>query len=337
MSGPRALLPCCLALLSACDGPAGDPAAPSEAALADRLCAWEPHPRNPLIEAPPGAGLIADPTVLAPNESPDGRWHLFAHSLVGIHRYVSDDGLEWARLDPQLFGVGDVRPFLYPFDGRWHLLWEHYSDLSHSELRLASSPDLATWTEPSTILRPDLAWEQDPQWRVGNPYVLHRDGRHWLYYSGNGVLLPDCGFSEPTWIGVARAVELVGPWEKEPEPLIGPSDDTPDRNLGAGSLKLLDERVGGRWVALNNGIYVDADGRTGSSIHVLASDDGLAWEDVCGRAIVAPSGDGWDRAFIYAFDTVRAGDTLRVYFNARDGWNTGTERIGLATLALPRP
>ena len=63
--------------------------------------------------------------------------------------------------------------------------------------------------------------------------------------------------------------------------------------------------------------------------------DGITWEDVCGGAIVAPVGPSWKKAFVYAFDTVRVGDTIRVYFNARDDWADGVERIGLATLDLP--
>jgi len=46
-------------------------------------------------------------------------------------------------------------------------------------------------------------------------------------------------------------------------------------------------------------------------------------------------GKGWDAAFVYAFDTTRVGDDIRAYYNAREGYKIGTERIGMATLKLP--
>lgn len=39
---------------------------------------------------------------------------------------------------------------------------------------------------------------------------------------------------------------------------------------------------------------------------------------------------GWKRAFVYAFATARVGPELRVYYNARDGWAQGVERIGMS-------
>jgi hypothetical protein len=55
------------------------------------------HPHNPLIRPPFPSPILADPTFVPPGESPDGHWHLFAHSLFGIHHYTSVDGLHWQR------------------------------------------------------------------------------------------------------------------------------------------------------------------------------------------------------------------------------------------------
>jgi hypothetical protein len=46
---------------------------------------WIDHPDNPLISPPWPEFLIADPSVVTPDISPDDQWHLFAHSLIGIH------------------------------------------------------------------------------------------------------------------------------------------------------------------------------------------------------------------------------------------------------------
>ena len=47
----------------------------------------------PLIEPPRFSPVIADPSFLFPEETPDGQWALFAHSAWGIHRYSSRDGV----------------------------------------------------------------------------------------------------------------------------------------------------------------------------------------------------------------------------------------------------
>ena len=82
-------------------------------------------------------------------------------------------------------------------------------------------------------------------------------------------------------------------------------------------------------------VYLDAAGHSRSAIAVLASPDGVVWTEVCPAPVLAPHGTGWEAALVYAFDTARTGDTLRLYFNARDGWVDGVERIGLAQLSLP--
>ncbi|MCA9773749.1 MAG: family 43 glycosylhydrolase, partial [Myxococcales bacterium] len=218
----------------------------------------------------------------------------------------------------------------------YYLFYERIWSFTDSEILARSSTDLVDWSPPTVVLAPSLPWETGAQHTTGNPFVMKRDGAYWLYYSADGVFLPDTGFYEPKFIGLARANAPLGPYTKEPEPILGPDWREPYRNYGAGSMKLLDEQIEGRWIALNNGIAFDFEGRTRSAIQVLSSEDGIHWETLCPAPILAPTDEGWKTSFVYAFDTARAGDTIRVYFNARQGWRRGTERIGLATLTLPR-
>ena len=332
---PRALLVaglCSLALACGSSTPA---------TLAAQLCHWEDHPGNPLIEPPPGESLVGDPTLLTPAEAPDGRWHLFANSLLGLQHYTSTDGLAFTQVQRNLFGPGSFRPFIFQDGGRYHLFFESFLSLGldRSEVRRSESTDLVTFSEPVTVLAPELAWEVEGGRRtLGNPSVSRRDGRYWLYYSASGVLLPDVNFYEPRYVGLARADSLAGPWTRETEPILRPSAGDALANMGAGSFKLLDDSVGTTRLALQNGIYNDGAGHSRSAIRVLSSTDGLHWSAVCDGAVVAPGGSGWKSAFVYAFDTARVGDELRVYFNAREGWTTpGIERIGMARLRWPKP
>ncbi len=303
--------------------------------LAEHLCGWTDHQDNPLIEPPTGQFLIGDPTVVAPSRAPDGKWHLFANSLFGIHHHVSDDGAKWERKGAPLFGAMAFRAFVFKEGQTFHLFFEKIV-AGASSLMVSTSADLYSWATPTEVLKPALAWEKEGTATVSNPFVIKRDGQYWLYYSAGGVWLAAAGVFEPKYIGLARAKKLTGPYTREAAPLIRPDAKDPLRNKGAGSIKLLDRPLGGRLVALSNGIYTDADGKGRSAIMVLQSDDGLNWQKVCpgAGAVISPASSGWKRALVYGFDTEFVGDQLWAWYNARDGWAPATERIGLSMCDL---
>ncbi|MFA6033590.1 MAG: glycosyl hydrolase family 43 [Myxococcota bacterium] len=307
--------------------------------LAALLCGWKEYPGNPMIE-PAGDGLIGDPTIVLPADAPDGRWHMFANGLMGIHHLTSADGLSWNMLSATLFSIGVVRPYVFrektATGSVYYMFVEKFDGMTASETDYSTSTDLKKWADLKTLLKPELAWETDPHATLGNPFLMYRadQKKYWLYYSASNVFIPECNFYEPLQIGVATSENILGPYTKNPSPIISPDSANPLRNMGAGSIKLLGEKVGGRFIALSNGIYSDSEGKSRSAIEVLSSTDGLKWDYVCNGVVVAPSGDGWKKAFVYAFDTVRVGDQIRMYFNARDDWAGGIERIGMATLDL---
>jgi hypothetical protein len=304
-------------------------------AIAELCRGWTEHPSNPLIGPPFPETIIADPTFLDPSQTPDGRWHLFAHAVLsGIHHYTSPDGVAWTRRPPALFGVGAIRPYLHREGETYYLFYEALTDYYHSHIELRTSSDLFTWSDPTTVLSPELEWETGVLFTTGNPFLLERDGEYWLYYSADGIFLQDTLYFEPKYVGVARSSSITGPYRREPMPLIGPSVTDPELNLGAGSIKLLAEPVAGRWLAFNNTIYNDDVGDSRSSIRLLHSSDGLRWEKACEEPVLGPEPDTWRRSFVYAFDVRPVGDSLWMYFNARNGWFSGTERIGLATRDL---
>lgn len=304
---------------------------------------WTDAPENPLITPPHtwlGMGIIGDPAVVTPAEAPNGEtWHLFAWSLPGtLNRYTSADGRAWSLAAERC--LPGLRPFVHVEDGVYHLYSERMRGLS-SWIELRTSPDLVAWSAPQVVLRPTLRWERNRAdvfpsrllRTTGNPCLVRRGPEdYWLYYSAGAIWFWDTLVFEPKHIGLARGPSPSGPFEKLPDPILSPAPDDPHRNRGAGSVHVLPEPVEGRWIAFNNGIYDD--GRTGSSIRVLTSDDGIAWSPAHPTPVVAPDGQegSWKRAFVYAMNVKRVGDELWLYFNARDGWIGGTERIGLTTL-----
>jgi len=282
---------------------------------------------NPVIEPPRFEWLIADPTVLTPSETPDGKWRLWANSLRGIHHYLSDDGYGWEKAqEGPLFG--GLRPFVRREGDDFYMFWERFKSARCSVVAVRKSHDLYNWSDPVDLLEPCFHWEGKYFRTNGNPCLLKGQFGYRLYYSAATVFLWDCLFPEPRFIGVAESDSIMGPYRKRPEPILSPSPDLPYRNFGAGAIKVyLDQ---GNFVGLNNGIYKDKRGHSRSAIMLLKSEDGLNWEQAKNEPILKPEPFSWKRAFVYQLDVVRYKNELRLYYNARDGWFIGRECIGVA-------
>lgn len=65
--------------------------------------------------------------------------------------------------------------------------------------------------EPTIVLANDLDWEGH---LIEGPWVTRQQGRYWLFYAGNDFSTPAYG------IGVAVADHPLGPYFKQPEPLL---------------------------------------------------------------------------------------------------------------------
>ena len=322
------------------------------------------RPGEALIEPPSRSPVVADPTFLLPSETPDGLYHLFAHTIWGLHRFESADGVEWKHCG--LVVRSAMRPFLRRFGDTYYLYYERYPFMlmplswlpvpwrSHIEVR--TSKDLKKWSSPATCIRPELSWHKAYRMSasVSNPCVVQHGSGFRMYYSASLVFVPDCGFSEPAYIGIAESDNPQGPWECQKEPILRPNPELPGRNLGCGSMKVVPMEDG--WIGLQNGIFLedgkssaspasvatgaedkgeDPDGpRSRSAIFLLKSTDGLHWDYGQKEPLIRPD-SGWMKSHVYACDCrfVEESGEWALYFNARDEWNVfkGMERIGRIT------
>ena len=73
------------------------------------------------------------------------------------------------------------------------------------------APDGTLIGEDSIVLANDLDWEGH---LIEGPWVTIQDGRYWLFYAGNDFGTPAYG------IGVAVADHVLGPYIKQPQPLL---------------------------------------------------------------------------------------------------------------------
>jgi hypothetical protein len=299
---------------------------------------WEEFDQNPLIYPTFPSWYIADPTFLPPELTPDRQWHLFAHSILGIHHFISSDGIAWKRLPKRVSNIS-VRPFLYKEAQNYYIFYERILKLRFtaytSRIEARRSTDLMNWSEPVVVLEPSMAWHREASWSgaVGNPCVVAEEDMYRLYYSAGLVYLKDCAFYEPKYVGCANSNSQTGPYTPSPDPVLSPKPDDPYANLGTGAIKVL--RCSDGYVGFQNGIYWDrVRNHSGSAIRLLASPDGTNWE-ITGPPILKPD-KGWKKSFVYMLDVRLTESGWRLYFNARSGWLFGLEYIGLAYGKPPR-
>ncbi|MBN1374525.1 MAG: family 43 glycosylhydrolase [Dehalococcoidia bacterium] len=302
---------------------------------------WSDYSETYIIDHPALSPVLADPTFIFPENSPDRKWHLFAHSIWGIHHFISWDGIRWKDIGIAIKNA--MRPYVYIEDNQYYLLYEKYRPWSlalswvkgrkwYSEIAVSQSVDLKKWTSPVTLIKPELHWHSaDGNKSVSNPCMVKHDGKYYLYYSASLVYIPDCGFNEPDCIGLATSSSICGNYELLPQPIINVNKNDPRCNLSCGSIKVIKCEDG--FLGFENGIYWNEQkNQSGSAIIMQKSVDGIYWESLGHEPVLRPS-TGWRKSHIYACDAryYEQKGTWYLYYNARSDWpvSKGQERIGL--------
>lgn len=303
---------------------------------------WQEYTGNPVISPSFPAHIIADPTFLLPTETPDGLWHLFAHSLFlgwnkyGVLHFTSNNGINWER-HPGIVIEKAIRPFLYIENNTYFMLYEKIGNAipyDNSSIEIIESQDLTNWGNKKTLLNPSLNWHKDGSKKgvVSNPCLIKIGNNYRLYYSAGLSYLKDCGFSEPKYIGYAESNNLHGKFETYINPIIEPTPDDKYLNLAAGSIKVIIHN--GYFLGVQNGLYWNNQTRhSGSAIRLWKSDDGRIWKLVRTEPIIRPD-KGWKKRFVYANDIRVSNNVFIMYFNSRDNWFWGREKIGFATATI---
>ena len=293
----------------------------------------------PVLRPFGGSFVVADPSLLLPTETPDGKWHLFFHTLFGVWEAVSDDGVAFTKKRKLLSRA--MRPNINRIDGRYVLFFERTRPLVcnalnligaakwNSEIFAIESRDLKTWSEPKAVLRHTKSFEESPRGvSLSNPFLLRVGSVNRLYYSCGLTFIPDCGFCEPTYVSYAESDEILSGYQAAFAPILSPNRDDPFLNLCSGCLKVY--KLSDCYIGIQNGIF-ERDGKSASAILLLSSNDALRFRFE--KTLVEPRYDGsWMGQFVYASHLVRFGDVLRIYFNARNTANPllGRECIGFA-------
>ncbi len=294
---------------------------------------------NPIIKNPAESFVIADPSVLTPDEAHDGRWHLFCHTFFGVYHYESSDGISFTKKGRIVKRA--MRPNINLKDGTYYLFYERtrpviLNALSligvkwKSEIYCTESKDLSSWSEPYLVIENTRDFEKDDRGTaISNPFLIEKDSKYRLYYSCGQTFIKDCGFSEPTHISFAESAEINRGYISRTAPIISPDKNIPYLNLCSGCLKVY--KLKDCYIGLQNGLF-EENGKSHSAIMLLKSDDGESFEFV--KPFLVPQkckNSNWMAQYVYACCLTFYEGRLRLYFNARNVSDNlrGRESIGI--------
>lgn len=296
---------------------------------------------SPIIKPFDGSFIVADPSVLTPDNCHDNKWHMFFHTNLGVYHFISEDGISFEKKQKVVNRA--MRPNINRIGDKYYLFYERTRSLLanamnvvnavrwKSEIYVTESNDLTKWSEPRLVIGNTRDFETSPRGTaISNPFFLQTENVNRLYYSCGMTYIDDCGFCEPTHISYAESKRVTDGYVSAVSPLISPDKENPYLNLCSGCLKVY--RLGDGYIGLQNGIY-EKDGKSHSAIFLMTSPDGLDFRFE--KMLVEPCtahGKNWMEQFVYASHLVKYENKLRIYFNARNVANPilGRECIGLA-------
>ena len=294
---------------------------------------------NPIIHNPINSFVIADPSVLTPDVSHDGKWHLFCHTFFGVYRYESNDGINFENKGKIVKRA--MRPNINYIDGTYYLFYERtrpiiFNLLSlvgakwKSEIYCVTSKNLKDWSNPFLVISKTRDYEEYKKgFAISNPFLLDTESGYRMYYSCGQTFIKDCGFCEPTHISFAESENITDGYISMEKPIISPDKNIHYLNLCSGCLKVY--KLKDCYIGLQNGLF-EENGKSHSAIMLLKSDDGVNFEFV--KPFLVPQKQGnsnWMAQYVYACCLTYYNGKLRLYFNARNVSNnlTGRESIGI--------
>ncbi|HOB63807.1 MAG: glycosyl hydrolase family 43 [Clostridiales bacterium] len=307
------------------------------------------YEKNPVVNRFGLSTVVADPSVLTPEQSHDKKWHMFCHTLMGVYRYESEDGIAWQRAGKVLGRA--MRPDINYIEGVYYLYYERLQPLPErglsliggkwfSEIYVVTSKDLVTWSKPKKVIGANRDYMRfGDSYSVSNPFLMRENGKNRLYFSAGLTYIKDCGFSEPTYISYAESGSLTDGFVPLGEPILKPDENSKYLNICCGCIKVY--RLKDCYIGLQNGIYKDGEGNSHSAIMLLKSDDGKSFEFVkpLVEPQICPECEGrkdWMAQYVYACCLCYSEGRLYLYFNARDKAHAlkGREHIGVAIAEL---
>ncbi|MDD4011790.1 MAG: hypothetical protein PHI83_06560 [Sphaerochaetaceae bacterium] len=308
---------------------------------------WFPFSDEPLIKGGLLTPKLCDPCFLFPEQAPDNRWHLFAHSLFFIHHFISTSGIKWTQKRPIV--LRGHSPFIYKEESTYIMLYEKHdvrllprsisaqddvkkSQKGFSRFEMIMSTDLYHWSPPQTILECQTiskAYDSLKLPRISRPQLFKTSEGYRMFFGASHILLDDTGQKVSRHFCTALSSSLDGPYTPSSEPaLLSPDSLDKYRNLAAGSMKVIQCNDG--FYGLECPIFWDGNKRRSSSAMVLMkSYDGISWSQACPKPILTTASQGWTQSYIMSADAhYKSSERCWYCYYSANGGNR-RESIGL--------
>lgn len=267
-----------------------------------KASSWYVFNDEPIKESPWYKKELGGPAVILPKDSPDGYWHLFAHTWLGIEHFISASGLEWKR-GHSVIHRGRF-PSIYKEGNTYYLLYEtHDSDLfwkakrkdtsGISRIMITSSTDLTIFSKPRQIVdgrNVETANDYSKKPRLSRPQLFMWQGRYRLYFGSSHTTIYDTKQKATSYLCYAESDNIFGEYKIVQKPILKGDADSKYTNLALGSVNIIPLSDG--FGAVNCSYYYEEDKKRSRTIMTLfESEDGLVFKKV--RTLQETPEKGW--------------------------------------------
>lgn len=324
---------------------------------------WYPFIETPVLEAKFYTPRLCDPTFILPKESPDNRWHLFAHNWIGIQHFVSNNGLDWQS--KKMIELRGHSPFIFFNKGLWYLIYEKHDSspdnldfhelknknkISRSRIEICHTEDMENFSKSQILFDSDnvpFSSDRLNRPRLSRPQLFYDEKEGYkLFFGASHILMEDTKQKATLYFSMAKSKSLLGPYElvNDNKPIIEPDADDKYRNLATGSIRIIPLIEGG-YLALECAFGWDKyNNKSISTLIQLESKDGINWETSNRAPILSLPKDGWASRYITSCDIRYMEDEycFYCYFSANSIKKIGfikyiNESLGLLLAKDPNP
>lgn len=263
----------------------------------------EPLQKNALLKP-----RLCDPFVLMPEDSPDGIWHLFAHTWVGIEHYVSSSGFDWKREHvvvwrghyPFLFKEGDLYYLVYEIHDR-ELRKGKWRNDGESRICVRSTSDLKLWSDSRVLLSSkNVGYSADfSKPRLSRPQLFYYQGEYRLYFGASETLMYDSKQKASVYFALAVSDALDLPFSPFFKPLLQGDPDGQYDNLALGSVRVVPCSDGFGAIECAFGFDKERKKST-STMLLLTSGDGIDFK--FSKTLMKTPEKGWASRYITSVD-----------------------------------
>lgn len=281
---------------------------------------WYPFSEDPLINPKWYKPRLCDPAFFMPKDSPDNRWHMFAHNWLGIQHFISDNGLDWS--EGKMIELRGHSPFIFYSKGVWYLIYEKHDStpsqlnwkefteknqrISTSRIEICSTEDMVIFSKPTVLFdstEVPFAKTSLNRPRLSRPQLFYDEKNGYrLFFGASHIKMCDTKQKATLYFALAQSETLLGPYKVvNDKPLFGPDSDSDYGNLAVGGVRITPTTSG--YVGFQCAFGWDKENnKSVSNLIQLYSKDGIKWETSSRKPLISLPEKGWASRYITSCD-----------------------------------